>query len=229
MISDYSIQSIPVAERPRERLQHQGSEALSNSELLAIILGSGTKGKSVLQLSQELLAKFGGLEHLADATIEELCEVKGLGNAKAIQIRAVVTLASRLSQKERGIKIKIDHPQSAYHLLKDELESEKKEVFKVLLLDVKGYVISQQLISVGTLSRSLIHPREVFYPAIRHKAASIILAHNHPSGDPTPSQEDFDVTAKLVEVGKVMGIPVRDHLIIGDNQYISLRQRGVSF
>ncbi len=229
MASDYSIQSLPVDERPRERLYKQGAEALSNSELLAIILGSGMKGKSVIQLSQELLAKFGGLEYLADATIEELCEVKGLGRAKAIQLRALVALAGRLSQKTQTVKVKIDHPQSAYHLVRDELENQKKEVFSIVMMDVKGYVINQQVVSIGTLSHSLIHPREVFYPAIRHKASSILLAHNHPSGDPTPSKEDISVTEKLVEVGKLMGIPVRDHLIVGRDRYISLRQEGVTF
>ncbi|MEM1282847.1 MAG: DNA repair protein RadC [Chlamydiota bacterium] len=229
MASEYSIQSLPVDERPRERLHKQGAEALSNSELLAIILGSGMRGKSVIQLSQELLSRFGGLEQLADATIEELCEVKGLGKAKAIQIRALVTLAGRLSQKTRAVKIKIEHPQSAYQLLRDQLENQKKEIFSVVMIDVKGYVINQQIISIGTLSNSLIHPREVFYPAIRHKASSILIAHNHPSGDPTPSKEDISVTKKLVEVGKLMGIPVRDHLIIGNDCYVSLRQEGVSF
>jgi DNA repair protein RadC len=229
MANDYSIQSLPLDERPRERLYKHGAEALSNSELLAIILGSGMRGKSVIQLSQELLTKFGGLEHLADATIEELCEVKGLGRAKAVQLRALVALAGRLSQKNQSVKVKIDHPESAYNLVREELERQKKEVFTIILMDVKGYVINQQVVSIGTLSHSLIHPREVFYPAIRHKAASILLAHNHPSGDPTPSKEDLSVTEKLIEVGKVMGIPVRDHLIIGRDRYISLRQQGVSF
>lgn len=226
---EYSIHSLPVDERPRERLYNRGAEALSNSELLAIILGSGMRGKSVIQLSQELLSKFGGLEQLAEATIEELCEVKGLGRAKAIQLRALVSLAGRLSQKTQSVKMKIDHPQSAYNLVRDELESQKKEVFSVVLMDVKGFVINRQVVSIGTLSHSLIHPREVFYPAVRHKAASILLAHNHPSGDPTPSKEDIQVTEKLIEVGKMMGIPVRDHIIVVRDRFTSLRQEGLVF
>lgn len=229
MATEYSIQSLPLDERPRERLFKRGAEALSNSELLAIILGSGMKGKSVVQLAQELLVKFGGLEGLAEATVEELCEVKGLGIAKAIQLRALVALAGRLAQKGQGAKVKIDHPQSAYNILREELDNQKKELFAVVMMDTKGFLINQQIVSMGTLSNSLIHPREVFYPAIRHKAATILLAHNHPSGDPTPSNEDIAVTEKLVDVGKIMGIPVRDHLIIGRECYLSLRQQGVQF
>lgn len=229
MASDYTIHSLPPDERPRERLYRQGAEALSSSELIALILGNGTRGKSVLQLSQELLATFGGLEKLADATIEELCTLKGLGPAKAIQIRAVVALASRLSHRsERAIKIRIDHPEPVYQLLREKLEGEKREHFVALLIDVKGCYIDQQVVSIGTLSNSLVHPREVFYPAIRHKAASIIVAHNHPSGDPTPSKEDIAVTKVLVDAGKLMEIPVKDHLIIGSKSYRSLRQEDPS-
>lgn len=227
MSSEYNIHSLPEDERPRERLYKRGAEALSNSELLAIILGSGTRGKSVIQMSQELLAKFGGLDQLADATVEELCEVKGLGRAKAIQLRALVALAGRLSQKTQGARVKIDHPQSAYHIVREELEHQKAEVFAIIMLDVKAFLINKQVISIGTLSNSLVHPREVFYPAIRHKAATILLAHNHPSGDPTPSSEDISLTEKLVESGRMIGIPVRDHLIIGRDCYISLRQQGL--
>lgn len=224
MTTGYKLQTLPIDERPRERLQKLGPEALSNAELLALILGSGMRGKSVIQLSQELLAKFGGLDQIAEATISELCEVKGLGKAKAIQLRALSTLATRLAKKQHSLVIKVDHPQVAYHLIKEELETLKKEVFIVLLLDTKANLIKWETVSIGTLSRSLVHPREVFYPAIRHKAASLILAHNHPSGDPTPSKQDIEVTKKLIETGKLLGIPVQDHLIIGRESYQSLRQ-----
>ncbi|MEC7839579.1 MAG: DNA repair protein RadC [Chlamydiota bacterium] len=226
-LDQYTVNQLPLQDRPRERFINLGPEAVSNAELLAIILGSGTKGKSVIQLSQEIIAKFGSLKELAEATIEEICEIKGMGKAKAIQIKSATTLALRLSQSDSKPKCKIDNPLSAYHLLRDSLEVEKREVFVVILLDTKSYLITQQTVSIGTLSQSLVHPREVFYPAIRHKAASIIFGHNHPSGDPTPSKQDIEVTKTLVDVGSLMGIPVRDHLIIGNKKFISMRQNKI--
>jgi DNA repair protein RadC len=183
----------------------------------------------VLQLAQEIVMRFGSLRRLSEATIEELCQIKGLGSAKAIQLKASLNLGLRASRQSPVNKHKIENPTQAYNLVKDELEMEKRELFLVILQDVKGFVIAHQIVSIGTLSKTLVHPREVFYPAVRHKAASVILVHNHPSGDPTPSNEDFDVTQKLIDVGKLMGIPVNDHLIIGDQSFVSLRQRGFSF
>ncbi len=226
---EYSVMQLPLCERPRERLLRLGPEAVSSAELLAIILGSGTKGKSVIRLSQEIISTFGSLNNLADSTIEELCEIKGVGQAKAIQIKAALSLALRLSQSNGVAKYKIDHPLRAYNLLKESLQKEKRELFSIVLLDTKSFLINHQTVSIGTLSKSLIHPREVFYPAIRHKAASLLLVHNHPSGDPTPSKEDIEITKILVEVGNVMGIPVKDHLIIGHETYVSLRESGQGF
>lgn len=228
-INDYSVKTIPLKERPRERFLELGSEAISSAELIAIILGSGTKGKSVVLLGQELISKFETLNGLAEATIAEICEVKGMGKAKAMQIKAALTLAMRLSQVNMTPKYKIDHPLKAYNLLKDILEKEKRELFVAILLDTKACLINHHIVSIGTLSRSLVHPREVFYPAIRHKAASLLIAHNHPSGDPTPSKEDISITKTLIEVGEVMGIPVKDHIIIGDNKYISLKEQNLAF
>lgn len=225
----YTIQSLPEEERPRERFLKQGAESISTTELIAILLGSGMRGKSVVQLAQELLVTFGTLRKLADATIEELCQIKGLGIAKAIQLKASFTLGLRASQQMTQKKYRVEQPVHAYQLLKDQLQHEKREHFMIIMLDVKGYVINFDTISIGTLSRSLIHPREVFYPAIRHKAATVVLAHNHPSGDPTPSQEDIEVTEKLVSVGTLLGIPVKDHIIIGENTFVSMRQKGFSF
>lgn len=227
--NDYSVKTIPLKERPRERFLELGSEAVSSSELIAIILGNGTKGKSVVHLSQELISKFETLNGLAEATIAEICEVKGMGKAKAMQIKAALTLAMRLSQTSLSAKYKIDHPLRAYNLLKDILEKEKRELFVVILLDTKSCLINHHIVSIGTLSRSLVHPREVFYPAIRHKAASLLLAHNHPSGDPTPSKEDINITKTLIEVGEMMGMPVKDHIIIGNNKYISLKEQNLGF
>lgn len=225
----YSIQRLPEHERPRERLLRHGAEAMSTAELIAIILGNGTKTMPVLQLAQEIVMRFGSLRRLAEASIEELCQIKGLGTAKAIQLKASLSLGMRAAKQTPSQKYRIENPTQAYHLVKDELEYEKRELFLVILQDIKGVVIGHQVVSIGTLSKTLVHPREVFYPAVRHKAASVILAHNHPSGDPTPSKEDFEITQKLIDVGRLMGIPVNDHLIVGEHSFISMRQQGFSF
>lgn len=227
--SSYTIHQMPPTERPRERLLQHGAEAIATSELLAIIMGSGMKGKSVLQLSQDLIAHFGTLEGLAEATVEELCQVKGLGQVKALQIKAAFNLGLRLSRQIPNVKYRIQHPTHVYHLVKDELEKEQRELFMVVLQDARGCVICRQLVAIGTLTQALVHPREVFYPAIRHKAVSLILVHNHPSGDPTPSSEDYKVTQSLIETGRLLGIPVHDHIIVGLNAYVSLREKGLQF
>jgi DNA repair protein RadC len=205
----YSLKELPLSERPRERLMLHGPQALSSSELIALILGSGTKGKSVLALSQELLSHFGSLHHLLDASIEDLCRVKGLGKAKAVQLKAA------LSQAYLGVRDLIVH--------------EKKEIFGAILLDAKGAVIRWEVISVGTLTNAIVHPREVFYSAIKYLAASLILVHNHPSGDPTPSFEDRFLTEQLIEASHAISIPILDHLVIGNRGYSSLKERGLSF
>jgi len=224
--SIYKIKNIPEDDRPRERLLRYGPEAMSTSELIAVILGSGMKGVPILQLAQDIVSHFGSLEKLAEATIEEFCQIKGLGKAKAIQLKAAISLGMRANKASKVQRYKIQNPDHAYHLIKDQLEKEKSEHFIVILQDVKGYVINFHTVAIGTLSNSLIHPREVFYPAIRHKAASIVLAHNHPSGDPTPSKEDIETTRRLVEAGSMMSIPINDHIIIGKGCFISIRQEG---
>lgn len=228
-MSKYTIQNIPEEERPRERLVQHGAESLSSVELVAIVLGSGTKTKPVLELAQEMISHFGSLRALAEATLAELCEIKGVGIAKATQLKASFSLGIRASRQTLKPKYRIDNPNHAYNLVREEMENEKRELFVVILQDTKGFVICHEVVSVGTLSSALVHPREVFYPAIRHKAASVILAHNHPSGDYSPSSEDYDITNSLIDVGTLMNIPVYDHLIIGQGGYTSLRQRGVKF
>jgi DNA repair protein RadC len=227
--TQYSIRQLPESERPRERMMRYGPEALSAAELIALILGSGTKSAPVLQLAQEIVVRFGGLHQIADATLEELCQVKGVGVAKAIQLRAAFNLGQRLSKHTGSIKFKIEHPVHAYNLVKDDLQFEKREIFLVILQDAKGGVIGQHVIAIGTLTQTPVHPREVFYPAIRHKAASIILVHNHPSGDLTPSTEDYTLTRQLIEASRMVGIPINDHLIVSDRGYLSLRQKGGVF
>ena len=228
-MSIYSISQLPEEERPRERLVRYGPEAMTIVELIALILGSGTKTFPVLQVAHEMVIRFGGLQQLAQATLSELCQVKGVGIAKAIQLKAAFHLGLRASQGVIAAKYRIENPLHAYHLVKEELEKETRELFIVILQDVKGYVICREIVAIGSLSQVLVHPREVFYPAIRHKAASLILVHNHPSGDPTPSKEDYAMTQTLVEAGKLMSLPIHDHLIVGRQSYYSLRQKGVQF
>lgn len=228
-MSHYSIQQIPEEERPRERLIRMGPEALSTVELIAILLGSGTKSMPILQLAQEIVKKFGGIKELAETTLSELCQIEGIGKAKAMQLQAAFNLGLRASKQVIQSKYRIENPIHVYHLLKDEMEKETRELFVAIFQDVKGFVICHEVIAIGTLTRALVHPREVFYPAIRHKASSLIVAHNHPSGDPTPSSEDYELTKKLIEVGKLMNLPVRDHIIIGCQNYVSLREKGLNF
>lgn len=222
-----SLKALPNEEKPRERLQHLGADALSSFELLAIILGSGTKGNSVLDLSKNLLSQFGSLRNLAEASIEELTQIKGLGLAKAVKLKAALTFGKRAYNPGYQSRYKVQTPEHAYHYLKDSFANEKREVLVSLLLDVKGYVITKKIVSIGTLSQTLIHPREVFYDAIRHKASSLVIAHNHPSGDPTPSKEDIEMTEQLIKAGELMGIPLQDHLIVGAKTFVSLREVGI--
>lgn len=228
-MSSYSVLSLPSEERPRERLMKYGAEAMSTSELIAIILGSGSKTIPVLQLSHAIMARFETPRQLAEASLAELAEIKGLGPAKALQLKAAISLGMRALKQSTPPKFRIDNPIHAYNLVKDELQNEKRELFVVILLDTKSCSMGFQTVAIGTLSNTLVHPREVFHPAIRHRAASMILAHNHPSGDPTPSPEDYETTKVLVKAGHIIGIPINDHLIIGANCYLSLRQKGLSF
>lgn len=225
----YNVQKLPSDERPREKMLRQGGDALSTIELIAVILGTGTKDKPVLQLAQDILMHFGNVQRLCEATIEELCHIKGVGVAKALQLKAAFCLGDRVTKQETTPKLRVDNPLVAYRLIKDELQRETREHFLIIMIDAKGQFISYEVVAVGTLTNIVIHPREVFYPAIRNKAASVILAHNHPSGDLTPSPEDFDITKTLIQVGQLLDIPVRDHLIVSDQSFISMRQRGFLF
>lgn len=217
----YTIHHLPESERPRERLLQCGPDAMSNAELIAVILGSGTKGNSVMQLARDLTCLFGN--QLADATIEELCQVKGMGKVKAMQLKAALTLGRRANKEEQAKGVPLRSPDKVFEYIKGEFENEQRECLIALFLDVKGCIICRKVISVGTLSRTLIHPREVFYFAVRHSAASVILTHNHPSGDPTPSKEDIKATENLIAVGLMMSIPVFDHIIVGRERFVSMR------
>lgn len=221
-----TMHALPLEERPRERLLYAGADALSLAELLAILLGTGTKGKSVLLLAQEILMYFGGLRGLLEASIEELKQIKGIGEAKAVLLKAAFEIALRSATGGAIPKCSIETPEHVFELAKREMAGHKQEVLLVILRDVKGRMIHHERVAVGTLSEVLIHPREVFYPAVRHRAHSLILVHNHPSGDPTPSQADLELTRFLLQSSRMMGITLDDHLIIGAHSFISLREEG---
>jgi DNA repair protein RadC len=224
------LKALPLDERPRERLLRHGPASLSSMELVAVILGSGTKGKSVLSLAKELLSYFGSLDRLQNANIEDLCAIKGLGQAKALQLKAAFALAQRLAREKLfPLNESLITPKKAYLWVKDFIMHEKKEFFGEILLNARSVPLRFEIISVGTLTQTLVHPREVFYPAIRHLAASIILVHNHPSGDPTPSAEDRLLTKQLILASHAVGIPIRDHLIVGDQSFVSLKETGFPF
>jgi len=211
--------------RPRERLSAHGEKNLSEQELLAIIIGNGTKNVSALELAHRLLVHFQGLRNIREAELEELTQVKGIGPAKAVTIKAAIELGRRTAL---DVKIKdfIHSPEDVSRLLMDEMRYLDREHLYGLYLDRKGGLLSKEIISIGSLSSSIVHPREVFKSAVKCSASSVIVAHNHPSGDPTPSREDFDITRRLVEAGKIMGIELIDHLVIGHKSYCSLKEKG---
>lgn len=220
------LQQIPHTERPRERMLAYGANALSHAELLAILLRTGTKSHSALHLAQHILLKYGHLKNLVDVSVDELTKIKGIGQAKAIQLLAGIELGRRISKSRLGDVVTVKSPRDAAMYLMEDLRHLKKENFVCLFLNTKNHIIAQETLSVGTLNASLVHPREVFRAAIRSSSASIICAHNHPSGDPTPSSEDITITRRLVEAGTLLGIEVLDHIIIGDNRYVSLKEQG---
>lgn len=220
MVRDY-----PLEERPRERLIKEGADKLSNQELLAILLRTGTKNESVLQLASRVLKEVQSIRRLTEASIEELTSIKGIGLAKAVQIKAGVELGRRVAQK-RAEMFTISSPQDVADYLMEILSLEQQEKFYCLYLNTKNQIIYEKTVFIGSLNASIVHPREVYKEAIKQSAASIIVAHNHPSGDPTPSREDIQVTQRLVSAGEILGIECLDHLIIGDGQFVSLKEKG---
>ncbi len=221
------IRDLPLEERPREKLQALGPGPLTNAELLAILIRTGNKNESAVQLATRILSGAGGLRKLPDLSLEELREYNGIGPDKAVTIRAALELGSRLATAPRETERSISSPRQAADFFMEELRYKKKEFFKILLLNTKNHVISREEISVGSLSASIVHPREIFNIPLRKSAASVILFHNHPSGDPSPSQEDLEVTRRLVDAGNILGITVRDHIIIGDGCYFSFREKNL--
>ncbi|MER2089829.1 MAG: DNA repair protein RadC [Sporosarcina sp.] len=220
------IRDVHIADRPRERLIRQGADSLSNQELIAILLRTGTKQESVLVLANRILSSFDKIQDLKYATIEEMMQVKGVGKAKAVQLLAAAEIGKRLYRKHSEGRYTIRSPEDAAAYLMTDMSSLNQEHFVVLFLNVKNEVLHKQTIFIGSLNSSIVHPREIFREAVKRSAASIIAAHNHPSGNPSPSPEDIEVTKRLIEAGSIMGIEVIDHIIIGDHKFLSLKEKG---
>jgi DNA repair protein RadC len=223
---------MPAGERPRERLVEKGADALKNSELIAILLRTGFKGTSAVQVAEQLLTKFGTLDNLSRAGIEDLRKVKGIGRDKAIALKSAFTLARRMALEIRQEAPMLDTPERIAELLREDNRAYQVESFQVVLLNTRRKLIRVEVISQGTLDTILVHAREVFKSAIAANAAAVVLVHNHPSGDPTPSEADIKVTRDLIRAGQLLKIEVLDHIIIGratserPKDYVSLRELG---
>lgn len=219
-----TIKDFDLSDRPREKLIKEGSDSLSDEELLAIILSTGTKEKNAIDLAREILANF-SYQELYDIEVNELTKINGIKSAKASKIVASLKFGKRIAKRvnQRSIT-KIEKSEDIYNFLKEELADKKNEFFYAILLDTKNVIISKELITKGTLDASLVHPREAFRPAIKKSAKSIIFAHNHPSGNPRPSEEDYNITRRLVDAGNLLDINVLDHIIIGENDYYSFKK-----
>ncbi len=222
----YMLRELPADERPRERMQRQGPAALSHAELLAILLRTGTRNESAVRLAERILNECGGLRRFAERSWDELTHIRGIGPVKALQLQASIELGRRVARSRLPETVRITRPQDAADLLMEEMRHLREEHFVCLFLNTKNQVIGRQTLSIGSLNASVVHPREVYRAAIRRSSASILCAHNHPSGDPTPSSEDIQLTRRLAEAGKLIGIELLDHLVIGDNRFISLKETG---
>jgi DNA repair protein RadC len=225
-----SIRGWPEGERPREKMLIKGAVSLSDAELLALIIRSGDPAtrQSAIDLGRELLNRYGGnLRELGMADIAELCAIKGMGLAKATGVKAAFTLAARFQGRRLERLDRFTSPRQVFEYFHHEFRDSRKEYCLALLLDGKNRIIRRVQISEGTLNQSIVHPREVFSPAVRESAAAVILVHNHPTGDPAPSGEDIAITRRLREAGEVMGIRLLDHIIIGDGEFTSFVERGL--
>lgn len=223
------IKQWPEDERPREKLLKRGATALSDAELLALIIGTGdsSSGQSALDIGRQMLLDFGGLRNLAHATPFEICRIKGAGPAKAACVKAALELGNRYGARRLETLERFTSPTQIFDHFHFEFRNQRKEYFLALLLDGKNRIIKRVQISEGSLNQSIVHPREVFNQAVRESAAAIILVHNHPTGDPTPSREDVEITRRLKEAGDLLGIKVLDHIIIGDGSFLSFVDRGM--
>jgi DNA repair protein RadC len=224
------IKEWPEDERPREKMLKQGAHTLSDAELLALIIRSGDPAtkQSAIDLGRELISRFGSnLRELGSAGLGEITAIKGMGLAKASGIKAAFTLASRFQARKLERFDRFTSPRQVFDYFHHEFRDSRKEHFLTLLLDGKNRIIRRVQVSEGTLNQSIVHPREVFSPAVKESAAAVILVHNHPTGDPVPSNEDIAITRRLREAGEIMGIKVLDHIIVGDGEYVSFVERGL--
>ena len=229
MASYQTIKDWPEADRPREKLLAHGAQALTETELLAIILrnGDAASGQSAVDQARLLLQRYGGLKGVDEASSAELTSIKGIGPAKVAQIKAALEMARRLGGQKWDKGQPLRSAEEVYQHFREPLSREKRELFYVVMLNNKNRKIREVKISEGSLTASIVHPREVYNPVIRESAAAVIFVHNHPSGDPAPSPEDVDITRRLKEVGDVMGIRVLDHVVIGSDRYFSFNDRGL--
>lgn len=224
--SHATLRDMPNEDRPRERMRQAGAQALSNAELLAVLLRTGTYQESAVRLAQRVLSEAGSLRGLVDMSLDEMMRIKGIGPTKALQLKAGIELGRRLAASSPEIRTTIRSPRDVFVLIGEDLRYLQKEHFVCLFLNTKNQVIATETLSMGSLNASIVHPREVFLAAIKRSSASLICAHNHPSGDPKPSPEDLDITRRLTEAGELLGIDVLDHVIIGDGTYYSLKENG---
>jgi DNA repair protein RadC len=222
-----TIEQWPASERPRERLYYNGVDALADAELLALQLGSGRRGRNAVDVAREMLAAYGSLAGVASREVAELARLPGVGRAKAARLASAFELTRRLRGRTPGTRTVLGSPAEVHAAFGPLMEDLPREVFRVALLDTQNVLLRDIVVSEGTLSASLVHPREVFKPAILEPAASIILLHNHPSGDPTPSREDLRLTRQLVECARLLDLRINDHVVIGRGRYVSLAERGV--
>lgn len=225
-VTSLMIREVPLEDRPRERMLQYGAGALSHAELLAILLRTGTVSESAIHLASRILSESGGLRSLVDMSKDQLTQIKGIGDAKALQIQAGIELGRRLAKSAFTERVTIRSPKDIADLVSEDLRYLQKEHFVCLFLNTKNHLLAQETLSMGSLNASIVHPREVFRAAIKRSSASIICVHNHPSGDPTPSPEDIALTHRLVEAGSIIGIEVLDHVIIGDQRFLSLKEQG---
>lgn len=222
------LMELPISERPREKAQRHGMQQLSNAELLAILLQTGTRRESALELANRLLGQTqSGLSELSHFTLRQLMELPGIGPAKATTLQACFEIGRRQQLVVAESAPRMNSPEAVADRVRGRLAHLRREVFLVLQLNVKNDVIAEEIVSQGTINSSIVHPREVFQTAIKNGAAAIIVTHNHPSGDPSPSDEDIQVTKRLVETGKIIGIPLLDHVIIGRGDCFSLKAHGM--
>lgn len=223
-----AIHEMPVDQRPRERLHAHRPEALATRELLAVVLGSGSSGRSALELASQILERYGAsLRRMGRAEPADLRRIRGVGPARAASVAAALELGRRAAAEPARAERKIRAPRDVHRRLGPVLRDRTQEEFWALYLDTQNRVLAERRLTVGLLNTSLVHPREVFAPALAAAAASVILAHNHPSGDPEPSREDAEVTRQLVASGELLGVPVRDHVVLGDGRWVSLMERGM--